>query len=321
MNEMMIILCFIVGLVFLVAGSRIMIEGAKDLANRLHISALAIGLTIVAFGTSIPELLVNFNSMRQGYNNIVVYNLIGSNIINILLILSISSFFKPLKITSSTIKKELPLSIILSSLFILLSLDDLFFKNQNNLLTRIDAVFLIIFFIIYVYYLFKLIRSRRDVAIYEPPKYSIIYSSVITILGFAMIFTGSIFTVDMTHKITSFGINDKFISVTLVAFATSIPELITCLHLIKHNNEDMVVGNILGSNIFNICITIGIPVIIIGNLNLNGLGIIDAINFLIASIILVIFAPIKNKLGKFEGVIMIIILLIYFGYIIWEGLG
>ena len=136
-----------------------------------------------------------------------------------------------------------------------------------------------------------------------------------------MIFTGSIFTVDMTHKITSFGINDKFISVTLVAFATSIPELITCLHLIKHNNEDMVVGNILGSNIFNICITIGIPVIIIGNLNLNGLGIIDAINFLIASIILVIFAPIKNKLGKFEGVIMIIILLIYFGYIIWEGLG
>ena len=321
MNELMIILCLIVGIIFIIAGSNIMIEGARDLAKYYHKSALAIGLTIVAFGTSIPELLVSYYALHNGYSNIVIYNLIGSNIINILLILSISSLIKPLKITSSTIKKELPLSIFISAIFVFLSLDDLFIHKNSNILSRFDAVILILLFILYVGYLLKLIHTRKDVAIYEPPKYSCIYSIVITVLGLAMIFVGSIFTVDMAQKITTFGISDKLISATVIAFATSVPELVTCLHLIKHNNEDMIVGNILGSNIFNICIAITFPVIILGNLNMNGLGIIDAINFLIASIILVIFAPIKNKIGKFEGVIMISILMIYFGYIIWEGLG
>lgn len=321
MNNIMIIICLIVGLMFIVAGSKIMIEGARDLAKTFHKSALTIGLTIVAFGTSIPELLVSFYAMKNGHNSIVIYNLIGSNIINILLILSISSLIKPLKITSETIKKELPLSILISSLFIFLSLDDLFVHKRNNILTRFDALLLIFLFILYILYIIKLIRTRKDVAIYEPPKYSLGYSIIMSIVGFFMILVGSIFMVDMAYKIVSYGVNEKFISVTLIAFATSIPELVTCLHLIKHNKEDMVIGNILGSNIFNICIAITFPVIILGNLNMNGLGIIDAINFLIASIILVIFAPIKSKLGKFEGAIMIMILIIYFGYILWEGLG
>ena len=147
MNELMIILCLIVGIIFIIAGSKIMIEGARDLAKYYHKSALAIGLTIVAFGTSIPELLVSYYALHNGYSNIVIYNLIGSNIINILLILSISSLIKPLKITSSTIKKELPLSIFISAIFVFLSLDDLFIHKNSNILSRFDAVILILLFI------------------------------------------------------------------------------------------------------------------------------------------------------------------------------
>lgn len=317
----MIIVIFIVGVIFLIAGAKIMVEGAKDIANHFHISSLAIGLTIVAFTTSIPELLVSLKAMYEGYNNIVIFNLIGSNIINILLILSLVSFIKPLKITSSTIKKELPLTILASVMFTVLALDDIFIPSKTNQITRLDALILIIFFIAYIYYMVKIIKSRSDIKTYESSQYSLGYSIFMTILGFSMIFLGSIFTVDMAYKLTSFGVSSKILSVSIIAFATSIPELITCFHFMKSNDEDMIIGNILGSNIFNICITLGIPVIIMGTLNINVLSIVDIVNFLIATFILVLFAPIKEKIGKFEGTIMVIIFIIYYGYILWEGLG
>ena len=317
----MIIVIFIVGVIFLIAGAKIMVEGAKDIANHFHISSLAIGLTIVAFATSIPELLVSMKAMYEGYNNIVIFNLIGSNILNILLILSIVSFIKPLKITNSTIKKELPLSILATVIFTILALDDIFIPSKTNQITRLDALVLILFFIIYIFYMVKNIRSRSNIKTYESSNYPLSYSIFMTILGFSMIFLGSIFTVDMAYKLTSFGVSDKILSVSIIAFATSIPELITCLYFRKNNDEDMIIGNILGSNIFNICIALAIPVIIMGTLNINALSIIDIVNFLLSAIILVLFAPIKEKIGKFESTIMIIIFVIYYGYMLWEGLG
>lgn len=317
----MIIVIFIVGVIFLIAGAKIMVEGAKDIANHFHISSLAIGLTIVAFSTSIPELLVSMKAMYEGYNNIVIFNLIGSNILNILLILSIVSFIKPLKITNSTIKKELPLSILATVFFTVLALDDIFIPSKTNQITRLDALVLILFFIIYIFYMVKNIRSRSNIKTYESSNYPLSYSIFMTILGFSMIFLGSIFTVDMAYKLTSFGVSDKILSVSIIAFATSIPELITCLYFRKNNDEDMIIGNILGSNIFNICIALAIPVIIMGTLNINALSIVDIVNFLLSALILVLFAPIKEKIGKFESTIMIIIFVIYYGYMLWEGLG
>ena len=317
----MIIVIFIVGVIFLIAGAKIMVEGAKDIANHFHISSLAIGLTIVAFATSIPELLVSVKAMYEGYNNIVIFDLIGSNILNILLILSIVSFIKPLKITNSTIKKELPLSILATAIFTILALDDIFIPSKTNQITRLDALVLILFVIIYIFYRVKNIRSRSNIKTYESSNYPLSYSIFMTILGFSMIFLGSIFTVDMAYKLTSFGVSDKILSVSIIAFATSIPELITCLYFRKNNDEDMIIGNILGSNIFNICIALAIPVIIMGTLNINALSIIDIVNFLLSAIILVLFAPIKEKIGKFESTIMIIIFVIYYGYMLWEGLG
>lgn len=317
----MIIVIFIVGVIFLIAGAKIMVEGAKDIANHFHISSLAIGLTIVAFATSIPELLVSVKAMYEGYNNIVIFDLIGSNILNILLILSIVSFIKPLKITNSTIKKELPLSILATAIFTILALDDIFIPSKTNQITRLDALVLILFFIIYIFYMVKNIRSRSNIKTYESSNYPLSYSIFMTILGFSMIFLGSIFTVDMAYKLTSFGVSDKILSVSIIAFATSIPELITCLYFRKNNDEDMIIGNILGSNIFNICIALAIPVIIMGTLNINALSIVDIVNFLLSAIILVLFAPIKEKIGKFESTIMIIIFVIYYGYMLWEGLG
>lgn len=316
---MLITICLFVGIMFLVVGTSIMIEGLKDLSNRLHNSTLATGLTVVAFATSIPELLVSFRGMMLGYSELVIFNVIGSNIINILLILSVVSFIKSLKITTSVIKKELPLSIFVTGLFLILSLDDLFVKGANNVLTRADALVLLLFFGIYLYYMYTVIKTRKEHKTYEAPKYSKSYAILLSILGFAMVFVGSIFTVDMAYKISTYGVSLKLISASLIAFATSIPELITCYHFMKNNDEDAIIGNILGSNIFNICITLALPVIIVGKLNMNGMSIIDAINLIIATIMLVIFAPIRNKIGKFESAIMMIVLLIYYGFILWEG--
>ena len=316
---MLVTICLFVGIMFLVVGTSIMIEGLKDISNRFHNSTLATGLTVVAFATSVPELLVSFRAITKGYSDLVIFNVIGSNIINILLILSIVSFIKPLKITTSVIKKELPLSIFVTGLFLILSLDDLFVKGANNILSRSDALVLILFFGIYLYYMYTVIKTRKDYKTYEAPKYSKGYAIFTSILGFSMIFVGSIFTVDMAYKISMLGVSMKVLSASLIAFATSIPEIITCYHFMKNNDEDAIIGNILGSNIFNICITLALPVIIVGNLNMNGMSIIDAINLIIATLMLIIFAPIRNKIGKFESTIMILILLIYYGFILWEG--
>lgn len=318
---MLVTICLFVGIMFLVVGTSIMIEGLKDLSNRLHNSTLATGLTVIAFATSIPELLVSIRAIIKGYNDIVIFNVIGSNIINILLILSIVSFIKPLKLTTTVIKKELPLSIMTAALFIILSLDDLISPSKSNILTRSDALVLVLFFIVYLYYMYTIIKNRREFKTYEDPKYSKRYALILSILGFAMVFVGSIFTVDMAYKISTYGVSLKLISASLIAFATSIPELITCYHFMKNNDEDAIIGNILGSNIFNICITLAIPVIIVGKLNMSSLSVIDAFNFITATIILIIFAPIRNKIGKFESIIMMTLLLIYYGFILWEGMS
>ena len=318
---MLIILCLIVGITFLIAGSKIMLEGIKDIGARYNYSSLTIGITLVAFGTSIPELLVSLKAMSLGYSDIVIFNVIGSNIINILLILGICSIKNTLKITSNTIKKELPLTICATLLFIFLSLDDLYKVKADNIITRYDALILIIFFFIYLALMAKNILKKEDSEYYYKPRYSLSYSIIISVIGFLMIFAGSVFTVDMAYELSNLGANLKLISVGLIAFSTSIPELTTCMHLIKQKKDDMVIANILGSNIFNICIVLGIPIIIYGSLNVNSMSIVDIVNFILAAIILYIFAPIRTKIGKFEGIIMIFTLLIYYGFILWEGLG
>ena len=318
---MQVIFCLFIGIIFLIVGSKIMIEALKDIGAFYHYSKITIGVTIVAFGTSIPELLVSLKAMASGYSDIVLFNVIGSNIINILLVLGICSIIRPLKITSSVIKKELPLTILSTLLFLFLSLDDIYNLKSNNLITRLDAAVLIMFFILYLILTYRNIRKRKDVKHYDEAKYPLKYSVILSIIGFCMIFIGSIFTVDIAYKISEFNVSLKLLSISLIAFATSIPELSVCMHLIKSDNDDLVIGNILGSNIFNICIVLGIPIIIFGGLNANSMSFVDIVNLVVVNLILYIFAPIKSKLGKFEGNIMIILLIVYYSFILWEGLG
>lgn len=303
----------------LIVGTRVLLIGAVDIARRFRISTLAISLTVVSFATAIPELLVNIKAMSEGYHTIVIYNLIGSNIINILLILGVVCLIKPIKLNNNTIKKEIPLTILATVLFTIISLDNLFSGTFNNLITRSDALILLLFFFIYIYYMVTLIKQRKEIKVIELPKNSLMQSIFYVILGFSMIIVGSIFTVDMIHKISLFGISEKILTLYLVALISAIPELTTCLVALKESKDDLIIGNILGSNIFNICIVLAIPVILFGNFNINELSIIDTINFLIAAIILFIFAPIKNKIGKLEGVIMLSIFMIYYIYVILEG--
>lgn len=316
---MLEIICLIVGFLLLIVGTKVLTIGAVDIAKRFRISVLAISLTVVSFATAIPELVVNIKAMSEGYNTIVIYNLIGSNIINTLLILGIICLIKPIKLNNNTIKKEVPLTILATILFTILCLDNLFSGGLDNVITRSDALVLILFFFIYIYYMVTLIKQRKEIKVIELPKNSFLQSSFYVFLGFSMIIVGSIFTVDMIHKISLFGINEKALTLYLVSLTVAIPELTNCLSALKESKEDLIIGNLVGSNIFNICIVLAIPVVIFGNFNINELSIIDIINFVIAAIILYIFAPIKNKIGKLEGVIMLSIFMIYYIYVILEG--
>lgn len=313
------ILCLLVGFMFLIAGSYIFIYASSDIAKKFRMSMQMIHLIIVSFATSLPELLVSIKAGLLGLDNMIVYNVIGSNIINILLVLAIACLIKNLKITSNTIKKELPLTILVTILFILVCLDDLFIKNSNNIITISDALILILFFFIYLYYMKTVIKESHDIKIINKSKNSMVSNIFLAIIGLSMIIMGSIFTVDVASKMIHSGISERVLSLLIIALATSVPELINCTMAIKNKQDDLIIGNILGSNIFSICICISIPAIIVGNLNVNGLSFIDIINFLIANILLLIFAPLKDKMGKREGLILLSIFVIYYTYIILEG--
>lgn len=313
------ILCLLVGFMFLVAGSYIFIYASSDIAKKFRMSLQMIQLIIVSFSTSLPELLVSIRAGMLGLDNMVIYNVIGSNIINILLVLAISCIIKNLKITSNTIKKELPLTLLVTILFILVGLDDLFIKNSNNIITASDGLILILFFLIYLYYMKTAIKESRDIKIINKPKNSTIANIFLIIIGLSMIIMGSTFTVDVASKMINSGISERLLSLLIIALATSIPELITCIMAIKNKQDDLIIGNILGSNIFSICICISIPAIIVGNLNINALSVVDIINFVIANLLLLIFAPLQDKMGKKEGLILLSIFVIYYTYIILEG--
>ena len=312
------IICLIVGAVLLIEGSQVLIMGTSDLGKRFKLSTFVINITIIAFATSIPELFVSIKAMSVNLPEVLVFNIIGSNIVNTLLIIGLVSLMNPLKINNNTITKELPLNLISVGLFVFLVLDDLFLKKLNNTIGIIDAFVLIIFFLIYIYYMVRLIRVRKDIRILEKPMYTPIRSILYSGLGISMIIVGSIFSVNMIYKISLEFLNIKILSVFLLALITSLPELIYGIRAIK-NQDDLIIGNVIGSNIFNICICIAIPVIILGNLNVNFLSIVDLLNLLISAIIIFLFAQRKSKIGKFEGIIMLSVFLIYFVYIIVEG--
>ena len=313
------IILLILGFIILIKGADFFVDGASSVATNFKVPKILIGLTIVAFGTSAPEFAVSIKSIISNNHDIVLGNVIGSNIMNILLILGVSSLFKPLLIKNNTVKKELPIMILITCLFSVLIFDSLFDSNAVNAFTRSDGIILSLFFLIFVYYLISITKNRTEEK-EENIKMGLAKSLIFTVLGIGMIVLGSHFVVDSASKIaTILGVSEKLIGLTIVALGTSLPELVTSIVATRKGECDLAIGNIVGSNIFNIGIVMGIPVAIFGGIskiNFNGL---DVFVMIISVILLFVFSVNDRKITRKEGIIFLLVFLTYYSMVIING--
>lgn len=312
------IILLIVGFVVLIKGADIFVDGASSIAGNFKVSKILIGLTIVAFGTSAPEFAVSVKSIVSGNYDIVFGNVIGSNILNILLILGISSLFHSLSVKNNTVKKELPITMLITTLFSVLLLDSVF-DNKTNAFTRSDGIILILFFTVFIYYLISLARNKIDEK--QTEEYmSLTKSFAFTIVGIISIVLGSNVVVDSASKIAlTMGVSQKLISLTIIALGTSLPELVTSVTATKKGEFDIAIGNVVGSNIFNIGLVIGFPVAIFGGTNHIGFNIIDLVVMLVSAILLFVFSFKDHKITKKEGLVFLCLFVIYYSYVIYMG--
>lgn len=308
------ILLLILGFIFLIKGADIFVDGASSTALNFKVPKMLIGLTIVAFGTSAPKFAVSMSALASGNSDMVLGNVIGSNITNILLILGIAAIINNIKIKDTTVKKELPMALLISVLFVVLFIDTSLKNGTINQITRQDAIVIILFFTVFVHYLISLALLKKDKQNDdEKPRFNLITSLILIILGIASIIIGSNLVVNNASIIAKIlGLSDRVISLTIIAFGTSLPELVTTIVSSKKGELDLLLGNIIGSNIFNICVVLGVPVAIYGTLTPASFQWLDLVMLILSSLILYIFAKTKREITKSEGIIMTLLFIIYY---------
>lgn len=297
-----------VGFGMLVKGADWFVDGSSGIATKFKIPQLVIGLTIVAMGTSAPEAAVSITAALKGSADITVGNIVGSNILNILIILGISSLITPLAVAKSTIKVEIPFMIIITLLLLAI--------GYNGTIGLLEGILLLVVFLIYLGYLFLLAKKDKDKEEESIKEISVTKALIFTAIGLFFIVFGSNVTVDAATEIAKvLGLSERFIGLTIVALGTSLPELFTSVSAARKGNADIAIGNIVGSNIFNILFVIGISASIIPVPFAEGFR-FDTIVAVVAALILWL-CPIKdNKLKRWAGILMLLSYAAYFA-IIW----
>ena len=312
------ILLLVGGFILLIKGADIFVDGASSTAQNFKVSKLLIGLTIVAFGTSAPELAVSIKALMSGTSDMVLGNVIGSNITNILLILGVAAVIYPITIKDNTVKKEIPLCILVSLLLVSQFTDMILDNNSVNQITRSDAFAIILVFAVFLYYIITLTlnKNKENEVGDEKPKFGLAKSLLFVVIGLTGIVLGSNLVVESASKIAHFlGWSDRLISLTIIAFGTSLPELVTTIISSLKGEQDILVGNIIGSNIFNICMVLGVPVALFGGISASNFKNLDLIFLILSAVMLFIFSKTKRKITRFNGIIMLLAFAIYYTFI------
>lgn len=311
-------LLFIAGFFLLIKGADILVDGASSLAHKLRISTIVIGLTIVAFGTSAPEFIVNIFASAQGNTEIAIGNILGSNIANILLILGISAIIYPLVTKKNTVWKEIPLSLLAALIMGVLANDRLIDGDAFSGLTRIDGIVLLGFFIIFLYYTFGISQATGDTPDIDIRQMSHTKSVAFIIGGLVGLVIGGKWIVDGAVKIAElFNVSQSLIGLTIVAVGTSLPELATSAVAAYKKQTDIAVGNVVGSNIFNIFWILGMSALI-RPLPFDNHSNPDILMTILASVILfaIMFIGQKRTIERWQGVLMIMIYIGYIGFLL-----
>ena len=314
MEILLQILLLVIGFVMLIKGADWFVEGASKVADRFGIPQIVIGLTICAMGTSLPEASVSISAALKGAADITIGNVVGSNIANVLLILGITSLIRPIPVKKNTIRYEIPFTIAITVLIAVLGLLD---EKVN----RLEGVILWAFMIVYLIYLFVISKTDKD-AVEEGKtageNESVIKMIVMIIVGAVLIVLGGNFTVDAASRIAlAFGMSERLVGLTIVAFGTSLPELVTSATAALKGKSDIAIGNIVGSNIFNILFVAGTTALITPVPYSAGF-MVDTIVAIIAIVLLFVCVLPKKKLGRLGGAVM---LLGYAGYFVYLFFG
>lgn len=312
-------LLLFLGFAILIKGADFLVNGASSIAKKNGISNLAIGLTVVAFGTSLPELIVSLFAAIDGKNDASFGNVIGSNVFNLLFILGVSGLIYPLVVQRNTVKYEVPLSLLAAGILFVLINDKMLWGSDNDTLSRVDSFILLIFFGLFLFYIYKTMTSSSEIDEGEPIKlYSNVASVLMIIAGLAALIGGGKLVVDNAIDIAHhFGLSERFIGLTILAAGTSLPELATSAVAAYRRNTDIAIGNVVGSNIFNIFFILGItgtvspiPYNSIMNMDIYILG--------ASTVLLMIFMFTLNtrKLDRWEAAIMLVLYVAYTMYLL-----
>lgn len=300
----------LLGFIILIAGANWLVNGGSALARKYKISELAIGLTIVAFGTSMPEFVVNAFAAYQSHSEIVFGNIIGSNIFNLLVILGITGLITPLVVQSSTVWNEIPLSFLAVLILFFLSNG---INSDNKILSRVDGFFLLVFFCLFLYYVFRQLKTDGLTVEINQKKLSNLKIGLFILGGLAFLITGGRLVVINSVKIaTEFGISQTIIGLTIVAAGTSLPELATSIVAAIKKNNDIAVGNIIGSNVFNIFFILGVSALIRPiEYNIKFNFDLYLLSFATLLLFIAMFTIKKKKLDRWEAGVLLFIYIVY----------
>lgn len=311
-------LLLIVGLALVVLGADFLVDGASSIAKRFGVSDFVIGLTIVGMGTSAPEMVVSFIGALQGNGDIAIGNVVGSNIFNVFMILGATALILPMNITPMNRKKDIPLNIAITLIFIALGMSRTLFGIGDDVLGRLDGAILLVLFAAYIYMCFRFDTANQTESNENEKVLKPTLAAVLIVAGLAgLVFGGRMFVNSATSIAKMLNVSDKLIAITILAGGTSMPELVTCIVAAFKKKGQLALGNILGSNVFNILLILGGSALI-HPLSMAGMSYVDLGALLLSS--LVIWASIhtnkKNQLDRADGLLLLLLEAAYMTFLI-----
>lgn len=311
-------LLLIVGLALVVLGADFLVDGASSIAKKFGVSDFVIGLTIVGMGTSAPEMVVSFIGALQGNGDIAIGNVVGSNIFNVFMILGATALILPMNITPMNRKKDIPLNIAITLIFIALGMSRTLFGIGDDVLGRMDGAILLVLFAAYIYMCFRFDTANQTESNENEKVIKPTLAAVLIVAGLAgLVFGGRMFVNSATSIAKMLNVSDKLIAITILAGGTSMPELVTCIVAAFKKKGQLALGNILGSNVFNILLILGGSALI-HPLSMAGMSYVDLGALLLSS--LVIWASIhtnkKNQLDRADGLLLLILEAAYMTFLI-----
>ncbi|PID25246.1 calcium/sodium antiporter [Sporosarcina sp. P7] len=308
----------IIGFILLIKGADYFVDGSSNIARLLQIPPILIGLTIVALGTSSPEATVSIIAAMGGNADVAVGNVVGSNIFNITIVVGIAAFLFPLKVQSETIRKEIPFTLLAGIVMLVLMSDMALQGFSSNVLTRGDGIIFLLFLSIFMYYVIELgLRSRQNSTFTQATE-NVKWGKniLITLVGLAAIIFGGDLVVDHATKIAySLGMSEALVGLTIIAIGTSLPELVTSISAALKKESEIALGNIVGSNIFNILFVLGASSVITP-IAVNDKVFSDVVIMLVLTLVLLLFARTGFKIGKREGLMLAVTYVVYLVYVI-----